>query len=128
MATRALVWVSAYPLINSMDADIAISIHVNSVASGIGSGVETIYYPRAENERLASVLQDALVVATGFRSRGIKPWSNIYVTRNTNMPSALVEMGFITNAEERGFLTSLAGKQALAENIVMAIERFFIDN
>ncbi len=111
--------------VNSMNADIAISIHANSSDTG-GSGVETIYYSKAENERLARSLQDGIVTATGFRSRGIKPWNWIFVTRNFNMPSALIEMGFLSNAAERQFLASESGQQKIAENIVAAIERFFM--
>ncbi len=112
--------------VNQMSADIAISVHANSSTTGSPSGVETIYYPRAESERLARVMQNALVTATGFRSRGIKARPEIRFTRETNMPSALLEIGFINNASERAYITSKAGQQKIAENIVAAIERFFL--
>ncbi|QOR36398.1 N-acetylmuramoyl-L-alanine amidase [Clostridium sp. 'deep sea'] len=111
--------------VNSLNVDIAISIHANSVDVGQGSGVETYYYSKQESERLARCLQDGLVTATGFRSRGIIP-KGFYVIKHWKMPSALIEMGFISNPTERQFLNSTNGQNAIAENIVSAIERFFM--
>jgi len=111
---------------NEMNADIAISFHTNSTRYGTASGVETIYYPKAENQRLAKAIQDALVTATRFRSRGIKPWPEIFFTQHTLMPSVLLEMGFINNSSERAFLVSESGQDEIARNIVAAIERFFL--
>ncbi|MFP4456335.1 MAG: N-acetylmuramoyl-L-alanine amidase [Clostridia bacterium] len=111
---------------NEMNADIAISFHVNSTLYGTASGVETFYYPKAENERLARVLQDSLANATGFRNRGVKQWKELYFTKNTLMPSALLEMGFINNSTERTFLLSETGQDKIAKNIVAAIEGFFL--
>jgi N-acetylmuramoyl-L-alanine amidase len=111
---------------NEMNADIAISFHTNSTRYGTASGVETIYYPKAENQRLAKAIQDALVTATRFRSRGIKPWPEIFFTQHTLMPSVLLEMGFINNSSERAFLVSESGQDEVARNIVAAIERFFL--
>lgn len=112
--------------VNNMGADMMISIHTNSSTRGIGSGIETFYYPKPENQRLAGLLQDAVVSATGFISRGIKPYG-WYVTKNTIMPSALIELGFINNKAERQILTDDISQQRIAENIIIAIEKFFMD-
>ena len=42
----------------------------------------------------------ALTAATGLRNRGMKVRTNLYVLRKTVMPAVLIELGFITNAND----------------------------
>ncbi|QOR36399.1 N-acetylmuramoyl-L-alanine amidase [Clostridium sp. 'deep sea'] len=113
-------------LVNGCKADLAVSIHVNDTRYGTGkaSGVETWYYPKPENERLAQCLQTGLLSATGFRNRGIKPSTRLRVTKNWKMPSALMEIGFMDNDYERNQLLNDKVQQKIAENIVFSIENF----
>lgn len=111
---------------NEMNADIAISVHINSTISSAVSGVETIYYDKPEDKRLARVLQGALVSSTGFPNRGIVNRQKIFFTKNTLMPSALLEIGFIRNPSDRAYITSNAGQENITNHIVAAIESFFL--
>ena len=48
--------------------------------------------------------------------------ASLYVPQWGNMPSILVESGFITNASDRAFLTSLSGRQRFAAGVVTGIK------
>ena len=83
-------------------ADAFISIHVNA---GGGRGAETFcYWWYGAGGRLAALLQNQLVMAMqpldkGYLDRGIKERPSLCVLRETMMPAALVELGFIDSAD-----------------------------
>ncbi|MBI1221635.1 MAG: N-acetylmuramoyl-L-alanine amidase [Bacteroidetes bacterium] len=73
---------------------------------------------------LASEIEDELAKRKKInRSRGVKQ-AGFLVLWKTTMPSVLVETGFMTNSEERGYLKSEAGKDELAESIFKAFESY----
>lgn len=111
---------------NQHNADIFISIHANSSSGGTPSGTESFYYPKPEDERLAQEMLNGLLRSTGFRSRGCRSWPNLYVTKHTEMPATLLEVGFLNNASERAFMTSEIGKRRIAEELFRSIEIFFM--
>lgn len=55
--------------------------------------------------------------------RGVKQQS-LYVTWQTIVPSVLVEVGYITNPEERAFMTSKNGQRNLATDIYNGILKY----
>lgn len=83
-------------------ADFFISLHCNSVggtANDLKPQGTEIYYYESDSKGFADVLLNNLVSYTGRTSRGTL-YGNYYVTRNTQCPSLLVEMGFVTNPVE----------------------------
>lgn len=54
------------------------------------------------------------------RQRGVGIW----VLQATNMPSILVETGFISNPEEEDYLNSVTGQQELCDAMVRAIQHY----
>lgn len=81
-----------------------ISLHVNAAKNLEANGVE-VYTSASGGERteLAKKVQAALVSTTHLKDRGIKHRA-FYVLRNTKQPAILVELGFITNPQERDLL------------------------
>lgn len=86
-------------------ADYLISLHRNT---GDGNGVETWIYSAATYETtfLAQNIQDKLEQAGIQRNRGVKKGTqngesgNYYVNIHSDMPSCIVEMGFMGNATD----------------------------
>lgn len=98
-----------------------VSIHCNSSANRLSRGVETYCWKRGgKAEKLARVVQQELVSATGLVNRGVKT-RNFYVLRKTNMPAVLVELGFISNPEEEKLLADPDFQGKCAEAIAKAI-------
>ena len=55
--------------------------------------------------------------------RGVKQ-ANFYVLRGAFMPSILIEMGFISNAEEEQLLVNEEYQERIARTIFEGIKRF----
>jgi N-acetylmuramoyl-L-alanine amidase len=77
----------------------------------------------AKSASLAKTLVDALA-NLGVSNRGTKD-RNLYVTRWTNMPSVLIETGFITNFDEINKIASPSYQNLIAQKIVDVIKAFF---
>ena len=105
---QTLTLENRYTLANNVNADIFISVHINSYKS-TSTGTETLY-SRDRNAltqkgnisslELASAMQQAACVATGFTNRGLVNRPNLQVLKYTNMPACLIEYGFISNRTE----------------------------
>ena len=84
---------------NSWDADIFVSLHVNSAENARASGNEVLTYgpgARVANA-LAEDILEQMTLTTGLRNRGIVYRPGLYVLKETEMHAVLVEMGFISN-------------------------------
>ena len=87
---------------NAANADIFVSIHCNAAESTSARGTETFYTSNA-GQRLAECIQSRIMNIVGTVDRGIKP-CNFYVVRNTDAIAVLVELAFISNADDEELL------------------------
>lgn len=90
-------------------AEVFVSIHVNSASNTNASGTETYYSVAGnvnilEDEELAKAINSQIVNNANMHDRGVKQ-ANFYVIKNMLLPSVLVELGFLTNPEDRAKLT-----------------------
>lgn len=110
---------------NSSNADLFLSFHGNAF-NGEVSGIETYWYDKyasAESERLARTIQDEVIRATGGRSRGAKK-GNFHVIRETKIPSALLEVGFVDNPEEAKKLKQESYQKSIVQGAINGILSF----
>ena len=73
---------------------------------------------------LAKHVQDFFKTQLGRKDRGVKQ-AGYYVISFTNMPSILIELGFLTNPTEEDYLQSASGKSALSKGIFTAFDKYF---
>ena len=106
--------------------DIFVSIHVNSSEKPAITGVETHYY-RQESLSLAQTVHASIASNVKANNRGLFK-SKFYVINHTTSPAILVEIGFLSNAEERAELVSEKRKQATAKAIAEGVQNYFKDN
>ena len=112
---------------NATDADAFVSIHCNS-ASPAANGTETFYCQGSmEGAKFAGLVQENIVAALHTTDRGIKDdtltqHKRIHVLRATNMPAILVELAFISNAEDAEFLRDY--QEDFAEAIAKGIATY----
>ncbi len=99
--------------------EIFVSIHVNSAVATEPKGIETHYYHDYSNE-LAKTVHSHLMKEIDTKDRGLVK-SKFYVINHTTVPAILVEMGFISNEEERAELISDKRKQKTAKAIAEGI-------
>jgi N-acetylmuramoyl-L-alanine amidase len=108
---------------NEARATIFVSVHNNAAADPNARGAETFYQGTpekysVEGRRLAEAIQKEVVEALGCVDRKARThWNNLYVLNNTLMPAALVEVGFLTNAQEEALLKDPAYRARAAEAI-----------
>lgn len=107
---------------NSISPDVFVSLHVNSYDTSEVKGVEVYYYTRGhedqaeQRENLASTIQKYLVSSDGWTDNGVKT-GNYQVLRDTDMPSVLVELGYISNDEDLARLSNSTILYNAAQNI-----------
>ncbi|HZG41102.1 MAG TPA: N-acetylmuramoyl-L-alanine amidase [Nodosilinea sp.] len=109
---------------NRSQGNVFVSIHANAISMSRPdvNGIET-YYSSESGRRLAATLQASMLAATGMRDRGVKQ-ARFHVLRATNMPSALVEVGFVTGAQDAPRLADPAWRETMAQAIARGILQY----
>ncbi len=114
---------------NKSNADIFISIHVNNFPkSSKVNGTEVwCRFKDTEDEILATEISNRLSDMNYTRDRGLRYETDkkLYVLRNTNATSALVELGYISNPQDIEFLMSEENRLKCAEAIAEAIMNYY---
>lgn len=108
---------------NTWGADVFVSLHLNASTNASASGIETWRYPNvgARTKALANNVQSELVAALGWKDRGVKTSSTLYVLRKTSASAILVECGFISNDAECKKLFNDAYQTKIADAIARGI-------
>jgi N-acetylmuramoyl-L-alanine amidase len=75
------------------------------------------------SSRLAYAVHDRLVAALGAEDRGVKQ-APFYVLAGARMPAALLELGFISHAEESEKLRDPAYQDRIAEAVAQGVAAF----
>lgn len=117
---------------NRNNADAFISIHFNSHSSSSISGIQTLYCPAFDSKLkeedqypFAKAIQDALLSGLKRNDKGIVKRPELVVIRETKMVAALVELGFLTNAEEARLINTDSYHEKAAEAIANGIVNYF---
>lgn len=90
---------------NAHTVDIDVSIHFNSAANdkagnGKTTGTETcVCNSSSKASGKAKAIADA-IASLGFKNRGVKTNSSLYVLRKTKAPAVLVECCFVDDADD----------------------------
>ena len=103
----------------SRNADMFISIHMNSSDSSASNGTETFYYT-PQSLPFAREIHNEFVQATGRKSRGVSR-ARFYVIRKTTMPSVLLECAFVSNPTEENIALSTAWRERLAQGVTRGV-------
>lgn len=110
---------------NKAGADAFVSIHIDSFSNSSIDGTTAYYYPKNGNDLLlAQALHNAVISRLSIPDRGVRS-NDLYVNVHTNMPSTLVEMGFISNTHRLKMLTSSWGPKSIAQAIYKGLADYF---
>lgn len=113
---------------NDYGADAFISIHQNSAEAKSANGIETYYNRNKEEDKpLSNDIQKQVISQTGANNRGVKN-AEFTVLVKSEMISALVECGFITNELEVKKLSDSSYQDKLATGIANGIEEYLKSN
>ena len=110
---------------NAWGASSFVSLHTNSSGNAAATGAECLIYSTAlaATRTLAEQILTSLVATTGLRNRGVIARPDLYVLRKTRMPAVLVEMGFISNAQDAALMTS--SPELFAVGIYRGLARYY---
>ena len=112
--------------INKSNADILVSIHMNTHQDKDVNGPIVFYMPGSNNgSNLAGLVQDSMNSELRPDSPKSPQSKNFLVLRSGDMPAILVECGFITNKKEARKLESSAYQIRIAQSISWGIMDYF---
>lgn len=110
---------------NEAKAALFVSIHVNASADSSPQGLETWHHPNSVGGKLlAEYIQSAVLTISGLKDRGLKTSGGLYVLRTTKAPAVLVELGFISNAEDAALLKLGTWREQMAGALSFGIEQY----
>lgn len=113
---------------DSSGCDAFISIHMNKFEQSKYKGAQVFYSKTPVNSKLlGNCLQNSLIeIADPDNKRVAKEADNsIFILKNSDTPSVIVECGFISNAEEEAKLNSEEYREKLAYSIYNGICSYF---
>lgn len=122
--TQAEYLAAAVALSNRQDLDWFISIHFNASSSHSGQGVEVYTYEGRQYPDALEVCKN--IAALGFKNRGVKSGSDLYVVRKTKAKSMLIEVCFCDNAEDVERYQAAGGAEAIAKAIYKGIYHYSV--
>lgn len=103
----------AVSLANTKNADLFISIHLNA---GGGTGVECYTWKGEKTAKATAICNN--IAALGYKNRGVKDGSHLYVIGRTKAPAILVECCFVDSKND----LSKYNAYKMAEAIYKAIK------
>lgn len=121
-ASQADVLTKIVTACNAHTVDLDVSIHFNSGAgdtagNGRTTGVEAYIYSTSSKAKDAAENVCALISALGFKNRGVKISTSLYVLRKTKAPAMLIECCFVDDKDD----VQLYDCQSMASAIVHGI-------
>lgn len=110
-------------LINNLKPDLVISLHINSSKNIFTNGFEVFISNKIDffdkTKELAELLFSKLT-NTQLRNRGLKI-APFWILKNSDCPSMVVELGFLSNENDRNYISSEKGQIEIAKYIVAFI-------
>ncbi|WP_179134534.1 N-acetylmuramoyl-L-alanine amidase [Oceanobacillus timonensis] len=109
---------------NAADTDAFISLHYNASEDPAASGVETFYKNESESQMLAQSVQTSLMNHVDLHDRGAQQ-ADFQVLKDNQQTAILIELGFISNAEEQQVIQTDHYQENATKGIVAGLETYF---
>lgn len=106
--------------INQINPDLLISLHLNASKNPNEKGVNA--FISSQNGFYEKSLEKANQLIENISNNnlakgGVKD-ANLYIIKNSKCPAVLLEVGYLSNANDRAYITSESGKDEIAKNIL----------
>lgn len=111
-------------IINDSNANLILSIHMNSFPDSRQKGIQVFYQQNVEDSKeLADTIQNHLIGhidnARSFANAG-----DYYILQCSSTPTALVECGYLSNPDEESLLVTDKYQEKLAYNIFCGVIKY----
>lgn len=112
-------------IINNSKADLYISIHLNSISSSTWSGAQVFYDDVNEkNNEIAELMQNQLKEDLNTK-RKVKELTNMLLNRKVIIPGILIEVGFLSNPNDRYLLQKQYYQKKVINSITTGVLKYF---
>lgn len=112
---------------NSSDSDIFVSIHLNKIPQNQYYGWQTFYKENSEEgKKLSNYIQENLNQSIQIENKRVpQTISGKYIIENLEIPTVIVECGFLSNPTEANLLTQNDYQDKIAWGIYCGIMDYF---
>ena len=112
-------------IINKSNCDLFLSIHLNAEDTNTYKGAQVFYSnTNKDNKIIADIFQNNFKKRLNSK-RKVKKANNLYLERKVKRPGVLLEVGFISNANERYLLKQPYYQDKINNVIVESIQTYF---
>lgn len=101
-------------IINNSNCDLFLSIHLNSESSGTWRGPQVFYDDNNQENKNIALLFQQIINKKLSGKREMKQAEDLYLQKRIKRPGILVEVGFLSNANDRYLLKSEEYQQKVA--------------
>ena len=114
-------------IMENSDADLFLSIHLNSFADSRVNGLHIFYSKNhGEIEELAESIQDKIAGVTGAETHAVKTADeSLFLMKNPPIPAILVECGFISNPDEEAKLNDEEYQAKIAWAVANSVADYY---
>ena len=118
---------------NRAEAHLCISLQVDGSVNADAAGVSTYFYGSEAHgvvssvgERFAGLVQREIVARTDLGN--LRSHAKTYdMLRRTKMPAVRIDAGYLTNAGDAARLSDPSFRDVIAEAVVVAVQRVYLD-
>ena len=112
-------------IINRSNCDVFLSVHLNAEQNGIWKGAQAFYNnSNKKNELLAKIFQKNFQKKLNS-TREYKLSNELYLQKRINRPGILIELGFLSNANDRYLLKSSNYQHRIAHVVLISLQEYF---
>jgi N-acetylmuramoyl-L-alanine amidase len=112
--------------INKINPDLLISLHINSSNIAEKNGIQA--YVSKDNIYYEESLESANSLIDKISNEKLKKGevnnANFFIIKNSNCPALTLEIGYLSNNNDREYVTSEKGKNEIANRIYQVIKQF----
>lgn len=114
-------------LVNKSEPDVFITIHLNSFPQSRYYGAQTFYKKGCEKSKILALLiqEEFRNVLDKNNKRVPQPRDSVYLVREVDAPSVLIECGFLSNPREEGLLNDNTYQEKVAWAVYIGLIRYF---
>lgn len=113
--------------VNAIMPDLFISVHSNWYKNSSVSGTSVLYNKKDNatysSKWLSNIINEEVVKSCNTQDKGTIIGNDIHIVRNSKVPVALLEVGFMSNSYDFGLISSTEGQEKVAQGINKGIIR-----
>lgn len=111
-------------IINNLNPSLVISVHINASRDVTKNGVDAYissnkaFYDQSKENAEAIVEK----IGTEFLVKGTVKEAPFYILKNSNCPAVTLELGYLSNQNDRNYISSEKGQGEIAAKILEAVK------